>query len=393
MSPVWWVLGALAPLVLFFGDWVLFDRGHVAGGSYWGRDFVNLWTAGQLLRSGELGLIYDMPAYQAFQAGLFGPLHPHNYSYPPVSFPIAALFSLPPYPLALAAWTLGTGAFFVHACRRWWPAGAGPYWLAVLTPAALLNVWAGHYGFLLGGLFLLGWQRLDRHPVQAGILFGCMLLKPHLAVMVAVALLARREWKAVAAGAATVAALVATTSLAFGWTLWVQFLFDVGAAQSGMIDAGGKFYGLMSTSLATGVLRLVPDMPITAMVQSAASLTAILLVVTAACRPHRTRDLALLAATSTFVALPYAFNYDLTAVMLSAVVLMVEARRRWQRLAAGMAFIAPGLGMAAAYASVPLLPLSLAALASAQWWQMRRSAMPTATAAGTAFNRQTAASG
>jgi hypothetical protein len=390
MSPVWWVLGALAPLALFFGDWVLFDGGHVAGGSYWGRDFVNLWTAGQLLRSGELGLIYDVPAYQAFQAGLFGPLHPHNYSYPPVSFPIAALFSLLPYPLALATWTLGTGAFFVRACRRWWPGGAGPHWLAVLTPAALLNVWAGHYGFLLGGLFLLGWQRLDRRPVQAGMLFGCMLLKPHLAVMVAVALLARREWKAVAAGAATVALLVAATGLAFGWTLWVQFLFDVGSAQSGMIDAGGKFYGLMSTSLATGVLRLVPGAAVAAASQGAASLLAILLVVTAARRPHRTRDLALLAGTCTFVALPYAFNYDLTAVMLGAVVLMVEARHRWQRLAAGLAFVSPGLGMAAAYASVPLLPLSLAVLALAQWWQMRRSAPPAGGEAGTAFNRQSA---
>jgi hypothetical protein len=393
MSPVWWVLGALAPLALFFGDWVLFDRGHVAGGSYWGRDFVNLWTAGQLVRSGELGIIYHVPAYQAFQAGLFGPLHPHNYSYPPLSFPLAALFSLMPYSLALTAWTVSTGALFVHACRRWWPAGAGPHWLAVLTPAALLNIWAGHYGFLLGGLFLLGWQRLDRRPVQAGILFGCMLLKPHLAVMVAVALLARREWKAVAAGAAAVAVMVAATSLVFGWTSWVRFLFEVGAAQSGMIDAGDRFYGLMSTSLATGVLRLVPEVHLAAIVQGAASLLAVLLVVTAACRAHRTRDLALLAATCTFVALPYAFNYDLTAVMLGAVVLMVEARRGWQRLAAGMAFLAPGLGMAAAYASVPLLPLSLAALTLAQWWQMRRSALPAAGEAGTAFNRQSAARG
>jgi hypothetical protein len=263
----------------------------------------------------------------------------------------------------------------------------------VLTPAALLNVWAGHYGFLLGGLLLLGWQRLDRHPVQAGILFGCMLLKPHLAVMVAVALLARREWKAVAAGAATVAVLVAATGLAFGWTLWVQFLFDVGDAQSGMIDAGGKFYGLMSTSLATGVLRLVPGAAAAAVVQGTASLAATLLVVTAARRPHTTRDLALLAATCTFVALPYAFNYDLTVVMLGAVVLMVEARHCWQRVAAGIAFVAPGLGMAAAYAFVPLLPLSLLVLALAQWWQMRRSAPLKAGEAGTAFNRQSAASG
>ena len=62
-------------------------------------------------------------------------------------------------------------------------------WLAVLTPAALMNIWAGHYGFLVGALFLLGWERLDRRPWQAGLFFGLMLIKPHLAILIPLVLL------------------------------------------------------------------------------------------------------------------------------------------------------------------------------------------------------------
>lgn len=376
---------------MLLGDLALLDGGHVAGGSYWGRDFVNLWTGGRLVRSGDLSVIYDVPAYQAYQAALFGPLNPHNYSYPPVSFLLAALLSVLPYPLALAVWTAGTGAFFVAACRPWWPAKAGPHWLALLLPVSLINFWAGHYGFLLGGLFLLGWQQLDRHPARAGILFGCMILKPHLALMVGVALLARREWRAIAAGVLTVIALVALTSLLFGWRLWTEFLFGVSGEQSAMIDAGGKFYGLMSTSAATALFRLTDATPVVAAVQLALSLGAIAAVAIAARSGCLTRPLALFAATCTFLALPYAFNYDLTVVSLAALATLVEAERRWQRVAAAGAFLAPTWGMIAAYWAAPLIPLALLALACAQWRQLRVGQSDRAPEAP--FNPQTALAG
>lgn len=377
LSPVLWTAGILSVALLFWADFVSLNAGRVLGNAYWGRDFVNVWTAGHLVRSGDFATLYDVEAYRAFQRSMFGPIAGHNYSYPPVSFPLAAALSMLPYSLALAAWIAGTGAFFAYACRRWWPVRAGPSWLVLLTPAALLNIWAGHYSFVLGGLFLLGWQRLDRHPVQAGVLFGCMLIKPHLALMVGVALLARREWRAVATGALTALTLVALTGLAFGWQLWSEFLFGVGRFQSSLIDAGQEFFGLMSTSTATALHRFTDAESVVAAVQLALALGAAAAVALAARSGCSTRRLALFAATCTFVALPYGFNYDLTVVMVAAATVLVEARRPWQRIAGGAAFLCPMLGMVAAAWSIPLIPLALLGLAVAQWrWLAEERSYP-----------------
>ena len=147
-----WVVGSALSLLLFWVDFTHSVGGKLEGKAFWGRDFVNLWTGGHLLREGRAEAIYDVAAYRAYLEGLFGPMGGHNYSYPPVTFPIAQLFSLLPYWLALLVWLTATGALFVWAARRWWPSGWHPAWLAVVTPAALMNIWAGHYGFLVGAL-------------------------------------------------------------------------------------------------------------------------------------------------------------------------------------------------------------------------------------------------
>lgn len=101
--PFWlaWVLGGLLSGILLVGDVVLSDRGVIDRAVYWGRDFINMWTGGQLIRAGRVEVLFDLSAYAQFQQALFGPIGPHNYSYPPSSYPLASLVSLLPYWLAL----------------------------------------------------------------------------------------------------------------------------------------------------------------------------------------------------------------------------------------------------------------------------------------------------
>src|SRR3546814_13016518 len=82
------------------------------------------------------------------------------------------------------------------------------------------NIWAGHYGFLVGALSLYGWRWLDTHPRRAGIIFGIMTIKPHLGVLVALVLLLRRDWTAIGWEAATTSALALVTGNLFGFGLW-----------------------------------------------------------------------------------------------------------------------------------------------------------------------------
>jgi hypothetical protein len=362
-----WVIGSALSLLLLWVDFTHSDGGSLDGKAFWGRDFVNLWAGGHLLWDGRADAIYDIARYREHLAGLFGPLGGHNYSYPPVTFPIAQLFSLLPYWLALPLWLGSTGALFVWAARRWWPKHWGPVWLAVLTPAALMNIWAGHYGFLIGALFLIGWQRLDEKPWQAGLLFGLLLIKPHLAILVPLVLLLRAQWTALLSGALTVAALIAATSAIYGWGVWEQFLFGAGQVQAGLIDAGRSFYGFMSTSLATAMLRLSADWTVAFGAQMLLGAATVAMVAIAARRPVPTLDLAMLAATATFLVLPYGFNYDLTVVMIAAVRLWADPNAtRAERWLAVTGFLSPQIGMLLAAAGMPAMPLMLAALFAGQ---------------------------
>jgi hypothetical protein len=369
-----WILGG-AFIVCFALRDLLLTRGLIIDGlDVWGRDFINVWTGGHLVRDGHLSTLSDVAAYQSYQRQLFGPIGDHNYSYPPITYPVAALLSYLPYPLALVSWQVTGAIFFVWAARPWWPAGAGPVWLAALTPAALMNLWAGHYGFFIGGLFLLGWRQVELgRPSLGGICFGLMLIKPHLAVLVPLALAMRREWRAIGAAAATVVVLLAASAGLYGIEPWRDFLFGTSRVQAGLINGGGSFFELMSTSPATAMLSLGAGWPVALVAQLACAAAAISAVITCGARGVPLKSYALLTSTATFLVLPYAFNYDLTVPMIAALTITscsVRGSMDWRLAFYG--FIAPQFGMVAAAAGVPVMPLLIALLLYAQYRELTR---------------------
>ncbi len=87
-----------------------------------------------------------------------------------------------------------------------------------------------------------------------------------------------------------------------------------------------------------------------------------------------TFDLAMLAATATFLVLPYGFNYDLTVVMVAAVRLWADPRAtRAERWLAVTGFLSPQIGMLLASIGMPAMPLMLAALFVGQFSRAVRS--------------------
>jgi hypothetical protein len=364
-----WIFGNLLILILFIRDIKSFENGLIANSAYWGRDFINVWTSGKILLAGKIGIIYDVPAYYAFAQGLFGAIGEHNYSYPPFVLPLMVPFALLPYPIALAAWLGLTGWLFVYAAAPWWRAGTGlPAWMVAITPAGLVNIWTGHYGFLLGALALLGWRNLDRKPALAGLFFGLMAIKPHLAILIPLVLLLRGEWKAIWFAALTVLALIMGSLMLFGIEPWREYLTVTIGVQSAMINAGGAFFRLMSTSAATSMLQLGASAPVAGLIQAAVAMAGVGMVAIAA-RTSSTQDTALLAATATFLVLPYAFNYDLTVSAMGAALLMYRTDLSViDTRVATWGFMAAQIGMVlAALFSLPGLPLLLLGLAIVQF--------------------------
>ena len=223
-------------------------------------------------------------------------------------------------------------------------------------------------GFLIGALYLMGWQALaDRKPRLAGGWFGLMLFKPHLALLVPVVMLVRRQWQVIAAGAVTGVTLILLTATAYGIGPWRNWLVQGGAKQWALVDAGESFYGLMSTSAATAVLRFSDSLTLALATQASLATAAIAGIVVAALRRTSLADLAMLTATATFLVLHYGFNYDLMVVTVAALRLWADPdASKAHRAAAILGFIAPQIGMLVAPLGWPLTPLMLAALFAGQ---------------------------
>jgi alpha-1,2-mannosyltransferase len=363
-----WTFGCTFIVLLFAIDLVQFGAGATTADGLWRRDFTNLWAGGRLIGAHDWATLYDRAAFTAYQTTIFGAYAPRSFSYPPTAFPIVQLFAQPPYRIALVLWLLVTGAAFALAARRWWPERAGPFWLVLLTPAALVNLWTAHFGFLFGALWLVAFTQLDRRPLVAGAAIGLFAMKPQLAMLIPLVLLIRSDWRAIGGSAASAAAMCAGTLLIYGSAAWEAFLARAAGAQAAFIDAKGAAFAKLSTSAATAIFDVGGGWPLALAAQGALGLLGITLVVLAAMRRVPTRDLALLTATATFLVLPYALAYDLTVVALGALVVMTHPdARAAERILAGIGFVAPQIGVALAFAGLPVICLMLAGLAVVQF--------------------------
>ena len=194
------------------------------GGAPLFYDFSVFHQAGTLANSGHAGDAYDDGKMIAAQHAAFpGSTLRLPWNYPPtfllMLMPLAAL----PYVVAWLVWSCALYIIYALMARR---LVRDPYrvWVLLLAPGIAVNLFFGQNGILSvvllgGGVFLL-----RSRPVFAGVLLGLMAYKPQLALLVPLALLAGREWRALIAAVVSEAALMMLSVLVFGIEPWVSFL-------------------------------------------------------------------------------------------------------------------------------------------------------------------------
>lgn len=313
-----------------------------------GRDFANLYAAGKLMLSGEASQAFHVESFRLAILRATDTLTVQNYSYPPHALFIAAPFALLPYPAAFLAWSIAGALFFYWAAK---PSVSFAPWLAVLTPAAMLNFWTGHYGFLLGGLWLLYFRFLSSRPVLAGFVASALTFKPHMGLFVGLSALSSP--KALVSAIAGTVALFALSAWAFGMDCWALFFSNTFATQVAILagqSADFYFHLMPSAYVAFGRNAVSVVLHLT----FAAAAICILI------RYRRIDPFVL--ATATFIVIPYVFAYDMTVACLGFAVMLW---RQWpalsqpHRLILSAALVSPILTIVLA----PLVPpILLAAL-------------------------------
>lgn len=191
-----------------------------------GTDFAVFWTASKVALAGEPATVYDFSKLQAIQKSLIGADFPLVWFYPPTFLLIVLPLSLMPYLASLLIWNTITLSGYLLVIRRIAP---HPYtiWLTLAFPATFQNFFHGQNGFMSASLIGGGLLLLDSFPVFGGLLLGLVSYKPQLAVLIPIALIAGRRWKALAAAAASAMTLAIASFLVFGPEAWIAFINNI----------------------------------------------------------------------------------------------------------------------------------------------------------------------
>jgi hypothetical protein len=80
--------------------------------------------------------------------------------------------------------------------------------------------------------------QLDRRPILAGILIGCLAYKPQFGLLIPLVLIASGRWRAFAAAAVTVAVMTIAVTLAFGVDVWSAFLASTKFSRTVVLEQG-----------------------------------------------------------------------------------------------------------------------------------------------------------
>lgn len=329
------------------------------------KDFTNYWTAARLLLNGQvLDLFADHATYFRHLTDLFGPgTHWRNWSYPPHYLLAIWPLGFFGYGTAMAGFLGLTLVAYLMALRAF----VGPLTTslavatAIVLPSVFDNIYHAQNGFLSAALLLGGLALRMERPVLAGVLIGCLTIKPQLGVLLPLLLLIERRWLVIASAALTTAGLVVLSGVLFGWESWHGYVTQTLPYQSRvMTDFTGIFLGMMPTVF--GALRVLEFGPQVALaVHAAVAVPVIGLAGWALWRCEDAGLRAALAIITTLVAVPYWLSYDYG---IAAAALLLTCNRaeatgvvlwRWRGLLLLAAFM-PTLAIPLWLFNAPLTP-------------------------------------
>jgi hypothetical protein len=354
-------------------------------------DFLVFHAAVRAFLEGKLALIYGIDAFTQFQNVIYADRFPGTVLFRPFFYPPTWLLML--LPLGLLAVGPAYGAFMIATAaaatalegrRDWWG------WLLIVSsPAAVWVVLAGQNTFLSLACFYGGLRLLDRSPAAAGILLGLLSYKPQIWVLVPLALLAARQWRALAWTAGTVAVLSLASFGVFGLEFWLAFIDAMREARSENVanTMFKRIYMHMTTLVAAArILGLSPG--VAGAIQLAGAAVAVA-AVWFAFRRYRSSDARIaVLATATFLVSPYTLNYDLLLLMPAAVALFRRGAALGfyplERVVYFVLWLMPTAGMALNRLDLPIMPLVILLFGAIAWARLQAESkveLPSAAAA------------
>ena len=244
-------------------------------------------------------------------------------------------------------------------------------------PATLVNAIIGQNGLLTSAIFTFGIAIVATQPVLGGAVLGLLVVKPQLGVLLPVAFLAERNWRAIAGAAVSSLALLALAWIAFGADAYRGF-FAITGEYAGFMSGSRWNWGELASLFA--FLRFIGVAQAVALAaQGLAALAAAVLTWRAWAKGHRERVAVLAAAT--LLVPPYLFTYDSLLLILPLAAFLRDEAHPWRPAIVWLLLTIPLLGYFGLYPGPNTVPLaSILCLWWLAWPESHRSRAAEAAA-------------
>ena len=332
-----------------------------------GGDFVNPYAASIAALKGESASVYNIHLQHIREAAVvgghdFGVL---GFHYPPMFLLIVLPLSMLPFVTSWIAFETVTLAGYVAVLRRIAPTTLG-LWLAITFPGVIINIMCGQNGFLTTALIGGGLLLLDRRPLLAGFLFGLMAYKPQFAMLIPLALIIGRRWRALIATAISAILFAAGSLAVFGAPVWRAFIGSIAFTQKVVLERGAINFSTLQSIF--GAIRMWGgSVDMAYLFQAAVAIYAACAVVWVwqSSSPFALKA-ATLAAGSLMVS-PYVLQYDLVLLALPIAWIAMEGFEKgflpYEKAVLVVAWILPRIALPLSQrAKIPVAPIVIIAL-------------------------------
>jgi arabinofuranan 3-O-arabinosyltransferase len=268
--------------------------------------------------NGHAASLYDPASFIEAQAAVVGSTDVYpNWPYPPTFMLIMVPFAALPYVSAFLSWdvlTLIGCLVVVYAITRCKASSA----LVLAWPFTTWNFLASQNGFLTAALIGSSLLFLERRPILAGMCIGCLTYKPQFGVLFPVALVAARQCRAIASAAVTAVLLAGASVAVFGPGVWSAFPHQIFAQTNLNLLAGPDSNWGYLQSVYGFVRNFGTGSALAWMAQGATTLTGIIVVWLVWRSQIRFSLKAAALSAAALIASPYAFAYDMVALVIPA---------------------------------------------------------------------------
>ncbi|MGE0044395.1 MAG: glycosyltransferase family 87 protein [Hyphomonadaceae bacterium] len=375
-------LAALATLAAMASQLIGANGMHLANGQPLFGDYFAFWSAGRMALEGAAADAYTQSTLFEVQRRVIPELTVvFPFRHPPAFLFLAAPLSLLPLPLAASLFLIAGFALFIYAAR-FFASRASDIAIAAMQPAALLHIGSVQLGLFVAGVTGLAVAWLKKRPRAAGIMIGLLALKPHLALLWPILLIAQKRWSAFLSAAITAIALTIAAGIVFGWETYPRFIEAVLQGESAV--SAGRINHAPQVSLYANLIGLGVPIPFAMAIHALSAAAAIFLSILI-WRGNDERTSAAALVSATLLISPYLFFYDHVMILIAIAALHQRASVREQWLLA-FAWLASGLALALGnFLTLPVAPLACWAVlliaanrAGIQVW-MKRGSSPSAS--------------